>query len=281
MISVHERCGNFTSSEIVALNATGKQQNGFGVGAITYIMLTNMERMLGRSVDTEVTSKEISWGNLMEPYVFEEKLGTSYTYSSKVTDVHPTIPYWVGSKDGTNEAGEKAVTDLKNPMTLKSFMQLVLPLYCGLEGMAAMNAIRNGFTHNGFNYPPHSKGETYYQQLVSNSEINKTKFAELIVHMPSQSELPAIKKLAEGNPSLYWLNFATDDELPFLPIGCPIKCLNIIRFEVPQADKDLLTANVQKAGKLLIPRDGEKVDQIILPASIPTIITDNSKPILA
>lgn len=247
------RNGNFTSSGIVALMSTGKQAQGFGAPAITYIMETNLERMIGRGIDNETNFKYTSWGNLLEPRV-HELLPTSYTYSSKITDIHPEIDYWVGSKDGTNEAGERAVTDIKCPFTLKSFMQLVLPLYCGLSGMDAMYALMNGFDHNSFKYPAHKDGEKYYWQLVSNACINNTKFAELIIYMPYQSELLEIKRMAEGNHTVYWMNFSQEEEIPYLPDECPYKNLNIIRFEIPQADKDLLTENVKKAGTMLIPR---------------------------
>lgn len=248
------RNGNFTSSGIVALMSTGKQIHGFGVAALTYIMETNIEREINRSIDTEINSKPTSWGNLCEPRV-HELLPTSYIYSSQITDINPEIDFWVGSKDGMNTAGELAVTDIKCPLTLKSFIQLVMPLYCGLSGNEAMYAIRNGFDYKGFPYPAHKDGEKYYWQLVSNACHNNTDFAELIVYMPYQSELLEIKKMADGNPSVYWLNYANEEEIPYLVDGGKYKNLNIIRFKIPQEDKDLLKANVLKAGKLLTPRN--------------------------
>ena len=128
MINNVQRVGNFTSSEIVALMSSDKSGKGFGAPALTYISETNMERLLGRSLTDEVSSRPMSWGTLLEERVFD-LLGLNYTYSSKVTDVHPEISYWAGSKDGTNEEGEKAVIDIKCPITLKSFVGLVLPLY--------------------------------------------------------------------------------------------------------------------------------------------------------
>ncbi len=251
MINNPLRIGNFTSSEIVALTATGKQQEGFGIAAITYILETNMERLLGCSIDSEIDAKPTSWGNLLEPRV-HDILPTSYSYSSKQTDVHPDFPYWVGSKDGINNAGQPAVTDIKCPFTKKSFLQLALPSYFGKTGIEAMLAICDGFTQDGFEYPAHPQGKKYYWQLVSNACINKTTHAELIAYMPLQSELLEIKKMADGNSSVYWMNFIEDGAIPCIPDNGNFKNMYIIRFEVPQADKDLLTACVAKGGKLLV-----------------------------
>jgi hypothetical protein len=49
-----------------------------------------------------------------------------------------------------------------------------------------------------------------------------------------------------------WINWSEDNDLPFLVEGGHYKNLNIIRFEVPEFDKKLLTERVKEAGKLLI-----------------------------
>lgn len=257
MINNVERVGNFTSSGISALLSTGKQAMGFGVGAITYIYEKRMERLLGRGIDTEVNAKPLSWGKHLEKRVFN-LLGIDYTLSSTETDVHPEIPYWSGSKDGTRESEQRAVTDIKCPITLKSFCGLVMPLYCGLDGMDAMNAIRNGFTHEGVTYEKHKQAEDYYWQLVSNSCINNTEYAELIVYMPYLSELPDIRLSADGNPDLYWIGYAADCELPYLVDGGFFKNINVIRFKVPEEDKALLKEAVLKGGKLLLGEEKSK-----------------------
>lgn len=245
------RVGNFTSSEISALLAKGKQAEGFGAPAITYISDKRMERLLGRSINSEVNARPLTWGKVLEQRVFQ-LLGLDYTYTSTETDVHPTIPYWSGSKDGTRERGERAVIDIKCPMTLKSFCQLVMPLYCGLEGGEAMDAIRNGFEYDGIKYEKHKSADDYYWQLVSNAIINGCDWAELIVYMPYHSELSDVKALAEDNPNGSWIFFALENELPYLNDGGYFKNINVIRFEIPQSDKDLLTEAVMKAGKLLM-----------------------------
>ena len=245
------RIGNFTSSGIVALTTSDRSGKCFGAPAMTYIAETNYERMLGRNIDSETNARATTWGTMVEAIVFE-LLPTDYTFSSQLTDTHPIIPYWRGSKDGTKECAERAVIDIKSPFTLKSFVQLVLPLYCGLEGIEAMNAIRNGFKYNEFEYPKHKDGDKFYWQLVSNAIINGCDYAELVVFCPYKSELMEIYKLAEGNPEMKWLAYASENELPALPDGGTFKNLNIISFKIPQADKDFLTERVLAAGELLI-----------------------------
>lgn len=243
MINNTARIGNFTSSEIVALTTKGKDKKSFGAPALTYIAETNMERRLKRSLTKEESAKPLVWGKLLEFHVFDQ-LGLEYQLISNETVVHPDIPYWSGSPDGETE---DSVSDIKCPVTLKSFCQLVDPLYNGLKGNEAMDAVREA----------NKSGEQYYWQLVSNSIILKKKFAELIVFMPYFSELELIRKMAgevegEKMSKHYWIAFGQDDELPYLIDGGYYKNLNIIRFEVPEADKKLLTECVLEAGKMLI-----------------------------
>jgi hypothetical protein len=241
MINNTHRIGNFTSSEIVALTTKGKDKKSFGAPALTYIKETNMERLLGRSLTTEADARPLSWGKLLEPLVFD-RLGIEYVLSSKETIVHPTIPFWAGSPDGRTI---DATVDFKAPLTLKSFLQLVQPLYEGLTGMDAMNAVRE----------EHKDGEKFYWQIVSNATIQGNRFGELIVYMPYLSELQEIRTTArhhEQAGKFKWVDYASDDELPYLIDGGHYKNLNIIRFEIPEADKKLLTDCVLKAGEMLL-----------------------------
>jgi len=240
------RNGNFTSSEIAALTseptaAAKKLGSIFGKPAFTFIEEKNFERLLGRSIDNEVDAKPLTWGKLLESRVFD-LLGMEYLLTSQETDVHPEIPYWVGSKDGIKNDDGSTVIDIKCPMTLKSFCRLVSPLYSGVDGLEAMQWIRDN----------HKDGEKYYWQLVSNAAINDCRFAELIVYMPYQSELAEIKLSADGQANCYWVAMAMDEELPYLKEGGYFKNLNIIRFEVPDSEKEFLKERVLAAGKMLI-----------------------------
>jgi hypothetical protein len=243
-MAIHDneiRVGNFNSSKIVALTKMNKSNNGFGEAAKTFIDKKNYERRLGRTISNESNARPLSWGKLCEGIAFE-RLGLEYSISSQETDMHPTIPYWVGSKDGLKHDEGKTVIDIKCPMTLESFCDLVQGLYNGLVGMAAMDWARNS----------HKEGDTYYWQIVSNSIINNCKYGELIVFMPYKSEIDEIKLMADGDPNLYWLSMANENELPFLLDGGYYKNLNVIRFEIPKSDIEFLTHNVLEAGKFLV-----------------------------
>jgi hypothetical protein len=238
MINNAHRIGSFTSSEIHRLMSDGKAKGTFGKPFHTYIEEKNMERRLGRSLTTEVSSRPTSWGNLVELQAFN-LLGIDYKISSTETVQHPTIKHWAGSPDCEKFDEGKTVIDLKCPMTLKSFCQLV--------DCKTTDELREN----------HSDGDKYYYQLVSNAILTGAKFAELIVYVPYQEELAAIRELAnnwEGNPNkIAWVNWAEDSDLPFLIKGRHYKNLNILRFEVSDADKKALTDRVIEAGKALEP----------------------------
>lgn len=246
MIKNTFRIGNFTSSEIACLTKVSKDRKSFGAPALTYVDEKNMERRLGRSLSDELNARALTWGKLLETRTFD-LLGLEYSLISKETIGHPTINYWSGSPDGIKE--EDTVIDIKCPITLKSFCQLVDPIYNGLTGIDAMNAIRED----------HKDGDKFYWQLVSNAILTGSTHAELIVYVPYLSELQEIRQMAqmvdtEMLSKHYWIAMATEGELPYLNDAGYYKNLNVIRFEVPQADKDLLTDCVTRAGEMLIER---------------------------
>ena len=240
------RVGNFTSSEIHKLMSNGKKAGELGKPFFTYVEEKQMERRLGRSLSEDVTARALSWGLLLEKRVFN-LLGIDYKESSQETIVHPRYDFWVGSPDGQefDEAGDK-LAEIKCPLTLKSFCQLVDCIKEGLSGLEIMNLIREN----------HTDGDKFYWQCVSNAILTGSKCAELIVYMPYKSELAAIRFLATNYDGFdqwkfKWIDQATDEELPFLIEGGYYKNLNKIMFEVPEADKALLTERVLMAQKLL------------------------------
>ncbi len=237
------RVGNFTSSEIVALTKVSKDKKSFLAAALTYISECNMERKLGRALNEESNARPLAWGTLMEKRV-NDLLPLEYIFKTDQTISHPTIDCFKGSPDGEKP---NITVEIKAPMTLKSFCNLVDPLYDGLTGIDAINAVREN----------HKDGEKYYWQMVGNSILQNTKFAELVVYCPFKSELNAVRELAGSMDEqilykFFWIANANDDELPFLLDGGYYKNLNIISFEVPQADKELLIDCIEKASLLLI-----------------------------
>lgn len=236
-----KRIGNFTSSEIYRLLSQGKTKGTFGAPALEYIQEKKMERRLGRPLNDESTARPLLWGKLLEPISFD-LLPTSYSLNSDQTLLHPEFNFWAGTPDGFKYDPGKTVMDEKCPYTLKSFCNLVDPLYDGLIGIDAMNAARKS----------NKDAEKYYWQLVSNACITGAKYAELIVYMPYKSELASIKEAAQnGDGDYYWIAFADENRLPYILDEGFYHNINIIRFEVPEEDKNRLTDAVERAGKLL------------------------------
>ncbi len=239
------RIGNFTSSEIYKLISEGKQPGTFGKPALTYINECNKERKLKRPLENESNARPLTWGKALESICFAI-LGTEYELCSQESISHPTINFWAGSPEGNKFDDGKTVYDIKCPMTLSSFCDLVGPLYENFSGSEAIILIRNN----------HKDGEKYYWQLVSNGILTDSKFAELIVYVPYKKDLDIIRESVsnmDGNQNPYaWINWATDDELPYLIENGYYKDLNIIRFEIPEEDKQLLTSKIIEAGKLLL-----------------------------
>jgi len=253
MVGNKLRYGNITSSGIVALTSKNKKGDDFGAAAKTYIEEKKMEIRLQRSLETETKGRAALWGTFLESFVFSDILDMGYSYNSEETLTHPTILNWRGTPDGFKYDLGKTVADTKCPYTLKSFCQLVQPLYDGLTGMDAMNAIRFGYTDkNGFEHSAHKEGETYFRQLVSNAIIADCRYAELIVFCPFLSQLESIKSLAEGQADYYFIWAANNNELPYLIDNGYYNNINIIRFEVEQSDKEELTELVEKANKTLL-----------------------------
>ena len=250
------RQGNFTSSCIIALTTKGTGTNAYGKPFYSYIEEKRFERRLGRSIDSKTTARPLSWGKLLEVYLFQNKGLIQYTPLMDSPVKHSLFDFWVGSPDAINNS-VPAVAELKCPQTLSSFCSLVEPLMWGLTGIDAINALRNGFTDaSGFKHDKHISAEQYYWQMVSNAIILEKKFAELIIFCPYKSELEAVRDLAQQMPTedladYYWIGNSNDEQLPYLIDGGKYQNFNSIVFEVPQVDIDFLTQRVLIAEKYL------------------------------
>ena len=230
------RIGNFTSSEIGKLMSNGTKAGSIGATGITYIAETNMERRLGRALENETNARPTTWGNLCERHVFSI-LGLEYSAISKECIRHPEIDFWWGTPDSiAYEGATKIIVDVKAPYTLKSFCTLIDSFQAG--GIKRV-------------IETHKEGAIYYWQLVSNAILTGCNTAELIVYAPYKSELQRLREIA-NHDDIAWINYALDDELPWLPDGGYYQNLNKLRFEIPEADKLALTARVVEAGKSLV-----------------------------
>jgi hypothetical protein len=265
------RFGRFTSSKIQALMTVGtrpmtdeemaeykakepkgKKKNivgGFGMPALKYIKQKGMERRLGRRIDVENNARPLQWGKCVESIPFE-KLGTAYKMCSADTIIHPEYDFWAGTPDMIKyENGLRVVCDIKCPLTLESFCDFVDCItLVEVDGVWVMDETATITKVREF----HADGETYYWQLVSNAILTGCNRAELVVYMPYESELQEVKNSAEFF-GYQWIVFGHECELPYLIDGGHYKNINVIPFDIPQSDIDLLTANVIKANSMLEP----------------------------
>lgn len=226
------RIGKVTSSEIYMLMKKGRGSLP-SVATETYLQEKLMEQRLGRRLDTEMTSKSTSWGHLLEEYVSTKLDIFEYEYCSNVTLSHPTLP-WVGTPDFICS---DRVVDAKCPYTLKAFCELADIVITGdLEALK-------------------SKKPEYYWQLVSNAILTGKEKAELIVFCPYQTELEAIRDLADNidlDQSRYlWIYLAADVELPYLVEGKYYKNMYKFVFNITEVDIETLTRAVLQASERL------------------------------
>lgn len=255
------RIGTATSSTIFPIISEGRATGTIGSPFFTYVEECRFERGLLQVLENSVEVLATEWGKTVESFV-HELLPKGYKFHSNKTLKHPKYPGWVGSPDGTLmkyilEAWMKdATTDIKCPQTKKAFCQLLSGLY-KIKPTGGVDKIEN----------PDSKkvlaamiknandGKKFYWQLVSNSCIENTKYAELIVFMPFKENLERILKYNEsldfendknrndGKPKHSMLvSFAglKENKLPSLIKESGYEEVNIIRFEVPLEDKKLL-----------------------------------------
>ena len=216
-----ERIAHITSSNAWKLFATPAKVK-------TYLQELAYEKKLGRGLGTESNARPLTWGKWMESRVFE-LLGLEYSLVSTDTLQHESITHWSGTPDGTTKT---SVIDIKCPYTMKSFCELV-----------------DIIESQDIEYFKKEKPE-YYWQLVSNSVLTGKANAELIVYCPFQSELQDIRISCDNYDGadqfkLRFISESSDDELPYIIDGGNYSNINILKFEVPASDIELLTNKIQ------------------------------------
>ncbi len=278
------RIGNPTSSEIVALTSSGYRTmtdeeqaqykidnpkgrrttiDTFGAPFFTYVDECIMERFFKHKLENETDVKAFSWGKMCE-IIVHDLLPTDYIMQSEETFRHKTIHELFGTPDGAKqliitltangfyEGNCETITDTKCPLTRKGFYNLVKRLY-DFDGLTVTKKENvNGNEIIQLIRIDSKEGEKYYWQLVSNACILGAKYAELIVFMPYYEDLETIKEYNRSLDEPYWLiERAKEGELPYIYKESGIENLNIIRFEVPQSDKDFLESRVLSAIELI------------------------------
>lgn len=220
-----ERYGNFTSSQIYKLMTNDRSGKDFGAQGHKYIKQVYYERKLGRAIKPETDSRPTSWGKFVENRVFE-LLGLEYRLVSQERLKHPKYDFWTGAPDLLK--GNDTVCDVKCPVNLEVFCEKLF-------------ALKDLETYKKL-FP-----EDYYQ-LVSNSILSDCKYAEAVIYVPHKDELKEIREAAsnyDGNQNkIAWIQWAEDEDLPFLIPGGEYTNLNVHVFEVPEADKEALTERV-------------------------------------
>jgi len=233
---MNQRNGNFSSSSIWRL-IPGKKGGILETGR-SYIAEKRMEMRLGRQLNAETTAKPINWGKFVEQRAFDI-IGVEYKLESKKRYSHPHLAQWTGAPDCITE--EDIVADIKCPYTMKGFCKLT-DIILMPDITDAVNALRE------------DKPE-YYWQLVSNSILTGKKTAEIICYCPYLEELEEIRDMARQSldqAKISFINWALDDELPYLIKGNYYKNVNSLKWDVWEGDKSLLTKCVQEAIKLLL-----------------------------
>lgn len=226
------RDGKFTSSNIWALMTKDRKGDGFGAPALKLIKQKQYERKLKRTLDSDLNSKPVNWGKLIEKRV-QAMLPFDMNYQSLETVVHPTIPNWAGTPD---YLGPDTVGDIKCPWTLQSFCDMYEAM---LIGAAELKDVK----------------PEYYWQLVSNSVLTGKAKAELTIYVPYQTELEDIRELARSQDEdlerYTFINFALDDDLPYLNPAGEYKNILTMTFTVPPEDQLALAVAVEKANAIL------------------------------
>lgn len=255
------RIGRITSSEISDLMTKSTNPKMPGAPFYSYIQDCIMERFFKQRLDNETDVLALSWGRLCEKVV-HNNLPLHYVFHSDQTMVNKDIQDHCGSPDGSKYMRSKiqTVTDIKCPLTRKSFYHLIAPLYTFNGIKAKRRRIKmNGNDAMRYIRDNHKDGDKYYWQLVSNSVITGAKYAELIVFMPYYEELESIRAYNANLDEPNYLVFgAKDEKLPFIYRQSGVKNLNIIRFEVPEEDKKFLTERVKLAVELIYEGNTDK-----------------------
>lgn len=227
------RVGNFTSSSIHLLMTNDRTKAALGKPALTYIKQKSREIKLGRNLQKERSSRPTSWGKLVERRVYE-LLPLDYTLQSDLRYVHEQIERWTGAPDMLTTT---KVCDIKCPFSLD--------VYCDKADIMIANdveALKKEFPEN-------------YWQLVSNGILTGKNIAELIIYCPYVKELLEIKEDLvnyEGDANeVAWINWAKDDELPYLIEGNYYKNLYKMEFVIPEEDKQALYERVKLAVSML------------------------------
>jgi hypothetical protein len=225
------RKGNFTNSKIYKLVKNGRNSN-FSSPGITYIKEKALEYLLGSSLDKNVYTQSIAWGNIMEVYL-HSKLGLNYIHTTN-RRTHKELDFWSGIPDF--EIIGKAIAETKSYQP-KKFAEYSLAIM-----KQDVNILKENFPDE-------------YWQIVGNCEINDLNNGEAISFMPTIEDVQKLRYLIEETDFLEDHNFKPWDyrfiiEKDLEDLACMnennslIPSVNRFMFEVPKEDKEFLKERV-------------------------------------
>lgn len=235
MLNQNLRTGRFTSSQIWRLMTKGRGGKPSKI-ASTYINDVRTEKLLGRPLNANQSSRPTSWGKALEPRVAGMIDNLIWKYQSDETIIHSEIDEWCGTPDLVSV---EAVGDIKCPYTLKGFAELA-----GICNLKSLGDLKE-------QYPE------YYWQLVSNAVLTGKHKADLFVYCPYHSEL---EEIAAGISQIddydlqtesQWIAFSSDEKLPWIPDNGHFQNLNHFQFEIDKEDEQQLIDTVKFAVKKL------------------------------
>lgn len=232
------RSGFATSSQMSRIAASlknGKPSQAF----FGYVEEIIDERFMGRVASTNVKTRPMKWGNLMEIVLFN-LLGMDYEMAHKKTIKHHKYSkIWSGTPD---LIAAKKIGEIKcfEPKAFSSLSRCLLK--------KDVQLFKDKFPKE-------------YWQCVSNAILCKVQRAEIIAYMPYKSELIKIIDLITSTDFLednglepndyYFMTTADIESLPYLPDDSPISNINSFEFEVPMEDQIFLTKRIIEAEKLV------------------------------
>lgn len=190
----------------------------------TYVEEVAGERYLGRSSSTEVKTRPMLWGSLMEVELFSQ-LDMGWTMEHKNTIVHPKYGHiWSGTPD---LVAKLICAEVKcyEPKKYASFV------YALLKG--DIQYLKDNFADE-------------YWQVLSNTVLTGKQYSMLMAFMPKKKELEEIiKKIDETDflennglkpTDYYFMSKENIESLPYLPNDSKCSSLNTFKFEPPKED---------------------------------------------
>jgi len=234
------RNATFSSSSAWKLFATGRGGSWPSKTTLTYIRQVSHEIKLGRSIKNQAEAKQTSWGTFLERRVFK-LLDSSYkNVSGDGRLTHPDNKHWTGVPDFLRAFDAplfNTVADCKCPFSPEKFCDK-------MEALQDYGTFKKEFPAD-------------FWQLVSNLVLLRENgldidYIEAVNYMPYRSELDEIRMSAEGDRTMRWLEYTTDEGLPWMPNGGHYKNLNVHRFRVMERDVEFCKEVMKKCTDMLL-----------------------------